>query len=188
MYQTAVQEGNRDVIDAIAIRLYDRLIRPLATSIVRSSTLVIIPDAALNAIPFAALKDQHTGRYLVEDHTVNVAPSATVLDRASIRLRRAGSLKRASIVVFADPRLDRAETRDLPPLTEAKAEARDIAAIYRDATVLTDERATRSAFLDATPRYQVVHFAGHALANERYPLLSQLLLSRGNSDRSGALS
>jgi CHAT domain-containing protein len=50
--------------------LYDWLIRPL----------VLVPDGALRTIPFAALRDSESRRYLIEMHPLAVIPSLTLTD------------------------------------------------------------------------------------------------------------
>jgi CHAT domain-containing protein/tetratricopeptide (TPR) repeat protein len=186
-YRAALQNGDRGRIDRAGGRLYDRLMRPLRPAVEEGATLAIIPDGVLNDVPFAALKDTHTGRYLVEDHPVLVGPSATMLDRASARLRPDKLAADASVLVLANPRLDAADAPLLPDLSRAEAEARDLKALYPHATVLTGSGATRRAFVDNAGRHSIVHFAGHALANEQYSLLSRLLFARDGPAQSGSL-
>ena len=166
---------------------YDRLIRPLLPSLRGVTTLAVIPDGVLNGIPFAALKDRLTGRYLLEDHAIHVAPSATMFDTASARLRQTRLEDGTNVLVLANPLLDPDDAGSLPNLSSAEAEARDLAALYKKATVLARARATKSVFLETAARYRIVHFAGHALANEQYPLLSRLLLARDGPERSGSV-
>lgn len=186
-YRAALQSGDRGRLDRAGGRLYSRLVRPLLSALERGATLAIIPDGVLNEVPFAALNDTGTGRYLVEDHPVLVGPSATMFDRASARLRPSSLADGASILVLANPRLDSADTPPLPDLSRAEAEAQDLKALYPHATVLTGARATKRAFVDSAGRYRIVHFAGHALANDQYSLLSRLLFAPDGSGQSGSL-
>ena len=185
-YRVSLERGDRVQIERGGVRLHERLIRPALRLLTKGDLLVIIPDGILHALPFATLKNSQTGRYLLEDHPVQVAPSATMFDRASTRLRRANTAG-GNVLVLANPKLADEEAMNLPDLSRAEAEAHDIAALYQDATVLIGPRATKRAFLDTAERYRIVHFAGHALANEQYALLSRLLLARDDPREAGSL-
>ena len=63
-----------------ARQLYDQLIRPIEPVLAahRIDTLVIVPDAVLRVIPFAAL---HDGRhFLMERYATAIAPSMHLID------------------------------------------------------------------------------------------------------------
>ena len=186
-FRAALESGAVTSIDQSGHRLYEYLIRPVAGLLPPETTLTIIPDGILNSVPFAALKNERTGRYLVEDHPIHVAPSATMLEKASIRRRAAKPMDLANLLVFANPKLDAVDAKDLPDLSRAEAEALDLAELYPRARVLVGQRATKRAFVEAAARFEIVHFAGHAITNEQYSLLSRLLLAREEKDRSGSL-
>jgi CHAT domain-containing protein len=59
---------------APAEQLYRILIAPIADRLGPHSTLVVIPDGPLSALPFAALVDEH-GHFLVERTRLSIAPS-----------------------------------------------------------------------------------------------------------------
>lgn len=50
--------------------LYDLLLRGPLEGLPADTDLVFVPDRALNCIPFAALRDRRTSRYLIEDHAL----------------------------------------------------------------------------------------------------------------------
>jgi CHAT domain-containing protein len=54
-----------------------------------------------------------------------------------------------------------------------------VAALYPQARVLTGATATPAALFDGLASDEVVHFAGHGVANEAYPGRSALLLAPG---------
>jgi CHAT domain-containing protein len=62
-------------------------------------------------------------------------------------------------------------------LTSARLEIANIAAIYSPVFVKVGEAATVDAFRGFAGRATVVHFAGHVLLNERYPMLSRLIFA-----------
>jgi CHAT domain-containing protein len=74
-------------------------------------------------------------------------------------------------------------TATLPRLPNADAEAEEVAGAYPKATVLTGPSATVREFRRLAPRADVVHFAGHSIANVERPRYSHLLLA---ADPSGA--
>jgi CHAT domain-containing protein len=81
---------------------------------------------------------------------------------------------------------DRSSNAILPALPGAAAEAAAIAAGYHEASTLEpplDKVRVMSAFGNA----DVVHFAGHALVNEEYPLQSRLILG-GNDDQTSLMA
>jgi CHAT domain-containing protein len=67
-----------------ARRLYDLLIRPIEDQLGEGSTLAIIPDGPLRALPFAALVAED-GRFLVERTALSVAPALAYSQPGSTR-------------------------------------------------------------------------------------------------------
>jgi CHAT domain-containing protein len=173
----------RDQIAPRLEALYDLVIAPVATHLAGAGTLFLLPDKALNQIPFAALINGATGRYLAEDFAIAVSPSATLLlRRGSEYVPAPGSI---SALIVGNPTLDDSTTRLLGSLPGAEVEARHLAASYPRSVLLVGRAATRATFVSEFGKHQVVHFAGHAVANERDPLLSRLLFAsddHGDSD------
>jgi CHAT domain-containing protein len=62
-----------------AAKLYELLVQPIENLFGDGATLVIVPDAALRPLPFAALIDAR-GRYLVERTRISVAPALAYSD------------------------------------------------------------------------------------------------------------
>lgn len=71
-----------------AALLYDLLVRPAAGWLVPGRRLIVLPHGTLHAVPFAALRNRATGRRLLEDFDLSVAPSLGVLSQ--VRERRTG--------------------------------------------------------------------------------------------------
>ena len=81
------QLAERDLqFRATAAQLYDALLRPVTVALAGRSKLIVVPDAALWQVPFQALWNSTTSRYVIETHAVAYAPSVTVL--AETRRRR----------------------------------------------------------------------------------------------------
>ncbi len=154
--------------------LYDLLIRPLDTRLVDRTALVIVPDGVLHAVPFAALIRRETGRYLIEHHAVEIAPSLTIFQRAAGAHLTARADPLTSALVIGNPRVD---ATSAPPLPDAEREARDIATLYSRPRLLVEDDATKAHFTELAADFDVIHFAGHGVSNDDYPALSRLLLA-----------
>ena len=129
--------------------------------------LVVLPDSALHQLPFAALV-QPSGRYLIQDVAVEVASSLDYVNRSG----EPAVLE--SVLAVGDAHTP---TAALPQLPNADAEASEVATEYPKAELLTGSVATAAEFRRRAPLAQVVHFAGHSVANVDRPRLSHLLLA-----------
>ena len=160
---------------AASASLYRALVAPLAID-PAISTLAIVADDELHEVPFAALVDPDTDRYLLEQHEIVAAPSSAVFlqARSAARERRPGA---ATALVIGDPRLDPVLFPSLPPLPSAAAEARAVAGLYPGAELFVGSLATRDSVMAALSRHDIVHFAGHATVNRVDPRLSGLPLA-----------
>jgi CHAT domain-containing protein len=161
--------------------LYDRLIAPVGT-ILAGGTLVIVPDDALDPIPFAALVSP-SGRYLVEDMPIVIAPSARVF------LTHAGETAEGvfhrQLALIADPAIDSTTFPSLGRLPGARRDVYRLAAGH-EATVLSDGDATHDRVISALQTASDAHIAAHALVNEDDAWKSLIVLAPdGRSD--GAL-
>jgi CHAT domain-containing protein len=154
------------VVRRAAARLFERLYRPLAETLRSRSTLIVVPDERLQSIPFAALWDQQYGRYLIEDHTVGQAPSGTIFWGASTAGQDACERCDPILMAVGNPQVARSQSKRLPALPGAEREAIEVARLYKRAAVLTGAEATKEAFLAGLERSTIVHFAGHATADD----------------------
>lgn len=161
-------------VAAISKQLFALLIAP-AADLPRGARLSIIPDRWLHFVPFAALRDHRSGRYLVQDRELSYTPSAALLldqlDRGMTHLSR-----QSRVLVVGNPSFD-ARVFRLPLLPAAEREARSIAAAYADASLLIGASATSAAVERVTPFVDVFHFAGHAVVRTDAPRMSHLLLA-----------
>ncbi len=167
--------GDPDVDTASArARLFDLLVAPFANELDGVREIVVVPDRELARVPFAALWNRATGRYVLENHRVRTLPSAAFLVAAS---RAASPDSRSSALVIGNPKLDAASAAGLPPLPGAFREAEEVARHYGQRQLLTGAEASRDRVLELLPKYGVFHFAGHAVANGDQPELSYLALA-----------
>ncbi|MGH7342324.1 MAG: CHAT domain-containing protein, partial [Candidatus Rokuibacteriota bacterium] len=151
-------------------RLRAQLVAPIeATGLLREKRrLLIVPHRELHYLPFAALLEGGSGgQFLIERYEIGYVSSAAVWLKLMARVSRPGT---AGVLAIA-PRA----AHDLPG---ASAEVAAIARIYgTDATVLTGDRATRRALMDAAPGHSVIHLATRGVLNKHNPLFSFVALA-----------
>ncbi len=138
--------------------------------------LIIIPHRVLNYLPFAALRDRETGRYLVEDYVLLHLPTAAVLP--VLREREVGGVADARnlrISLFAP---------FSSSLRFTRAETRAIKNVAANATEHAGRRGTEARFRQALERGDVVHAATHGVLNPRNPMFSRIEFARGSADES----
>jgi CHAT domain-containing protein/tetratricopeptide (TPR) repeat protein len=184
-YRAAIEgRAPLDVVRRTAARLHDELVRPIIPFFASQRALIFIPDGILQSVTFAGLWNRETGRYLVEDYLLGVAPSGTVFARASSGAGAAHDTAPRALIV-GNPQLDRRLWTGLSNLPGAEAEAGEIAGLYARSELLMGSAATKAAFLKSARSSQVVHFAGHAAASAGAPSSARLLFApdpqRGDS-------
>ena len=134
------------------------------------------PDRWLARLPFPALLDRVSGRYLIEQRAVAIAPSATLLMRAASD-ERTDARADLNALVLGLSHGGTYRGRTLPHLPQAESEGQQVAALYPHATLLRADSATRENFLRMSLSSDVVHFAGHAVVDLEAPRRSVLLFA-----------
>jgi CHAT domain-containing protein len=155
--------------------LYDLLIPP---ELAADRQLCLVPDKSLHRLAFATLVSRQ-GRYLLEDYALFYTPSASVLVLATENARSKEQISDESLLSVGNPDFDREENPNLPDLKAAETESRFIAGKYRHSMELLRAEATKDKFLRSFADFEVVHFAGHFLANSQSPANSKLLFAGG---------
>lgn len=137
-----------------AQKLYDWLIRPIAPSLEGGGVeaFVVVPSGSLRTIPFSALHDRESDRFLIERFPVAVVPGLTLteprpIDRAKVETLAAGITKG----IFGFSALDNVDE-----------ELDRVAALF-PGTRLEDATFTTAAFQQtlATQPIGIVHIASH---------------------------
>jgi CHAT domain-containing protein len=143
--------------------LYQELLAPIR-HLLDSQHLVFVPHGLLHYVPFHALHDGAS--YLVEQHSVSYAPSASIyaLCQAKPGLASGGSL----ILGVPDTQA---------PLIRAEAEA--LSRILPDSTLFLGEAATEDVLRTHGPHSRIVHIATHGYFRQDNPMFSSIRL--GNS-------
>jgi CHAT domain-containing protein len=167
--------------DAAAVRrescwLFDHLLAPLRADLKGMERLILIPDRALNLVPFAALLDPRSGRFLVEDHSLAVMPSVQQVIGLRSRWSTRPHRETWRVGIVSTARIAAHES-GLAALPAAESEVREVAALYQAPVCLVGRGATVSSFLALLPKVDVLHFAGHARGEPDAPWRARLWLA-----------
>jgi CHAT domain-containing protein len=130
------------------------------------SRLIVGPHGILGQVPFAALQDGTSRRFLVEDVALTVLPSAAALP--AVRQLGTGLTGVEGADGFA------------PFDQQLTASAREMRALHNFAShprVWTGPRATETALRSALARASVVHVATHGVLDSRNPMFSHIELA-----------
>ena len=189
--------------------LYAMIIRPIEPWLSGARQWLIIPDAALDYIPFAALAepDANGASFVAARHDVALTPAAWMLDtsgpRGQPRARRALLIVADPVYQPDDPRLAAikrvsatSQSKAVPPLDRGQGqyqrlpftaqEAAQISAEFPRADVdeLIGLDATRERLMSLDwSAYRYIHIAAHGIVDAQVPQLSALIL--GSYDSSG---
>jgi CHAT domain-containing protein len=177
-YLQAVREQRELAsVNTQAIEIYRLLIQPVARHLKHDKNLVIIPDGALSSLPFAALVNPDSKRYLVEEYVLTINPSASILGEMLARSQRNKPAPIRSLLAVSDPAFDQHLFPKLPRLPGAGEEIQQLLALYPVSAELSGAQATKEAFLRRAIGFDVLHMATHSVANHREPLLSAIVLA-----------
>jgi CHAT domain-containing protein len=182
-FRRQIEDGipSRAALATGARALYELLVKPAEAQLADSTRLLIVPDGPLHNLPFGALL--HTSRqYLVEWRPVHTVVSATVYGELK-KMRHPPSAGKLSLIAFGDPNSGqdpgsaRKSLSSLSSLPFSRDEINGIAALFpRRSEIYVGAEATeeRARHLDRSVRY--VHFATHAILDEKSPLNSAIVL------------
>lgn len=206
-YRAAIDEGRADAQDAR--KLYSMLVAPVPASF-RPERLIVIPDGALDDLPFEALRDS-SGHYLLQSSIISYAPSVTVLcylrDRQPVHQPQLAFLGIGDVPYDYEAKpagkhgrlmhflargvydLSGKHLYDLPSTSLELTDADEALGHPRQTVLLTGTKATAAGF-DAEPlsNFKIIHFAVHGLARPDLPERSALVLGRApHSKKNGLL-
>jgi CHAT domain-containing protein/tetratricopeptide (TPR) repeat protein len=150
--------------------LDELLVRPARRSGILAGVrqLVIVPHGLLAYLPFAALQNSETARFLVQDFMLLTLPSASAL--VALRERRNSPDAGATAAVLA------------PASSALPATNREAGAVVRSlprAELLSGEKATEPRLRAALGASGLVHLATHAELNSLNPMFSWLQMATG---------
>jgi CHAT domain-containing protein len=170
--RSPLEQLNRQASD-----LYQLLIAPIGRRLDRNLTLCVAPDGVLQDLPFAALVSPESRRYLVEDFTLVVNPSASVFARAVDLSHRKQRTEAEPFLGFGNPRFDQQRFPRLQALPTSEQELERIQSLYPHRLIFNRRQATESALVKQIGEYEIVHLATHALSDKQSSMLSAIVLA-----------
>jgi CHAT domain-containing protein/tetratricopeptide (TPR) repeat protein len=195
----------RDGSEAAAgTRLFEELLaEPLQAMGPSARRLVLVPDGALHALPFAALRPRADADPLGVTHEIARTPSVTLWMRWRDEPRAVvEATGRGAVLALADPELPGGATPDtlraakpwieglsLGSLPHARAEARALVRSLDGDSHLAygaeaSERFLKQAELE---RFRILHLATHAVVDDDHPERSAVVLTPGDEEEDGFL-
>lgn len=147
-----------------AQRAHQVLIHPLLGQLAGIRRLIVLRDAELHFIPFEVL-EARPGQYLVQHFAIRYAYSVALLLESP---KKKAPFNEHTLVVapYADSTGIGTAVRNegLGALPASRHEARAVGG-----EILLNQEATKSAFLQHYPEYDVLHLATHARADSQDP-------------------
>jgi CHAT domain-containing protein/Flp pilus assembly protein TadD len=193
VFRALIERGRRggEIEEALLVQgagLFATLLGPALDTVMGAERLVIVPDHPLHALPLAALvRRPDPVEYLVEWKPLTVSFSATLYAGAAAadRSREASATHPfTGLLAFGDPRESATGTGAArPELPASREEVKAVAAFTGDrARVYTGEDATEARVKALAGTASVLHFATHAMLDQRFPLRSALVLAGGEGE------
>lgn len=171
-----------------SIRAYRQLIAPLAPG--TAGEVLVVADGPLATIPVETLLRSAGSSPWGADTRFVYGPSASVL-LALTRARTGSRWKKEALAIgnpgpagpsHADGSRGSTDEPELPSLPGAGNEARAVVRLL-GGDVLVGSDATLEKWLSLDPsRYRYLHFATHALLNDKHPDRTSLILAHGRLD------
>ncbi len=171
-----VGKGPPAAINQAGRELHELLIPP---NLIDGKQVCIVADKTLHQLAFPTLINK-TGTYLLEQYPLFYAPSASIMVLAAENARRKQQTTKESMLAVGNPNFDREDNPNLGELHDAAIEAKTIASGYDKPLTLIADEATKERFLQNLAGFEVVHFAGHYVANPQSPVNSKLLFTGGD--------
>jgi len=193
-------QGSADSINQVSGILFDHLLADRYTQLAPFMDFVIIPDQRLGYLSFEALRvplndAEHDG-YLIQDHTVTYAYSATHYIASNDERSSAITDRFVGFAPSYDESTSHWENEDITlkmlvrsghvNLPGAREEVHSIQSIV-GGDVFLEDQATEYAFKHNVGEYDLVHLALHGLMNDEDPLLSRLVFDLSDTIEDGYL-
>lgn len=158
-------------------QLHQLLIEPIQDALPSdpNARVVMVPQGTLFLVPFAALQDGD-GRYLLEKHTLSIAPSIQLLDLTQ-RQKNPINFATAQALVVGNPKMP----EGLDPLPGAEKEAQAIAPLLKTQPLI-GAQATKEAVLQKLTTADIVHLATHGILHSPQGTSATLILAATPDD------
>jgi CHAT domain-containing protein len=161
-FRQALRDPRRRDVQRRARALDEQVLRPLRASLGEATRLLIAPDGELNLVPFDALVDER-GRYLIEHYAMSYLTSGRDLLRMQVPRESRGAPVIIADPFFGEPTPGPNVARTavyFTPIAGTAVEARAIKAMFPESTLLTGQRATKSA-IEQLEGPRMLHIASH---------------------------
>ena len=141
-------------------QLHQLLIAPIVKDLPTNpeERVIIIPQNELFLVPFAALQDAQD-RYLIQQHTITIAPSIQVLALTEAKFNL---LSKVAPLVVGNPIMPSLEGTQLANLPGSEAEARGIGTILQVAPLI-GAQADKKKAIALMKKAPIIHLATHGL-------------------------
>jgi CHAT domain-containing protein len=166
--------GDRDEIHPILADLYRQLVGPAKAYLDKDDRIIFIPTRSLYEVPFAALVESGSDRYLVQDHAVGIAPSVSEFIAAAEYDRHLSTKPPTTALLVGNPFI-----LELPPLPGVRMEINRLKEIYHEpgTQLLMGAAATPARVLSSIGDAEIAHFSTHGVQDAKDPGRSRLLLA-----------
>jgi len=144
---------------------YKLLIDPVS-GLLEEPSIIIVPEGGLFLVPFAALLDDKSGKYLSETFRIRIVPSLTTL--TVIKDSAADYHSQTGALVVGDPTVGEviyrgSVSRKFVPLPGARKEA-EMVGLLLGVQPLLGQYATKQAVLQRLTSVSLIHIAAHGNA------------------------
>jgi CHAT domain-containing protein len=149
-------------------QLHAILIQPIQDLLPKDANtrVIFLPQGLLFLVPFAALINPKN-EFLIEKHTVQIAPAIQVLDFTHQIRQQLQKVDLQEVLIVGNPTMPSLGNPpiQLPTLLGAEKEAKAIAALM-NTTFLTGDNATKIEVVNKMKSARFVHLATHGLLEE----------------------
>lgn len=195
-YQFSLYDHSKKVYEGFlnsSHGLYKLLLEPF-NEVIADKNIIVVPDGILGHIPFETMitsldsisKIEYRNLpYLMKEHSLSYAYTATILTNNSVRKQRNSNLIAFSPMYYGDMR-DLQENRNdndtitLFPLLFSEYEVDKLGELF-DGFVLKNREATISNFKKYAKDYGIVHLAMHTIIEDNNPMYSKLVFTKSDS-------
>jgi tetratricopeptide (TPR) repeat protein len=150
------KDDRKSTIKSDLKQLHQLLIAPIAQDLPQdpNASVTILPQDELLIVPFAALQNSQ-GKYLIEQHTINIAPSIQVLGLTNTNSRNSGTP-----LVIGNPIMPPFQGEALSNLPGSEQEAQAIGQIIK-VPPLIGAAADKKEVVKRMQRANLIHLATH---------------------------
>ncbi|MEP0265960.1 CHAT domain-containing tetratricopeptide repeat protein [Dokdonia sp.] len=156
--QNEVTEYNK-----LSHTIFDKLFPKEVKTFIKNKELIIIPDDFLTRIPFESLvisESQKNIKYLIQENQISYKYSYTFHQENSVLANMTS--KKYNFLAFAPINFD---NQNLIELVNSSTEVDNINTHF-EGTVYRNNKATKDIFSNALGKYNIIHLATHANAND----------------------